>query len=62
MKRLFPLALLAAAAFAVPAAPALAEDTITIGLPHRKLARSTSIRSASSAATSCGAALHPPDQ
>jgi len=31
MKRLFPLALLAAAAFALPAAPALAEDTITIG-------------------------------
>jgi hypothetical protein len=36
MKRLFPLALLAAAAFATPAAPAfitpaLAEDTITIG-------------------------------
>jgi branched-chain amino acid transport system substrate-binding protein len=31
MKRLIPLALLAAAAFAVPAAPALAEDTITIG-------------------------------
>jgi branched-chain amino acid transport system substrate-binding protein len=31
MKRLFPLALLAATAFALPAAPALAEDTITIG-------------------------------
>jgi branched-chain amino acid transport system substrate-binding protein len=31
MKRLIPLALLAAAAFALPAAPAVAEDTITIG-------------------------------
>jgi branched-chain amino acid transport system substrate-binding protein len=31
MKRLFPLALLAAAAFALPAAPAVAEDAITIG-------------------------------
>lgn len=34
MKRLFPLALLAAAAFAVPAAPALAEDTITVGFTY----------------------------
>jgi hypothetical protein len=31
MKRLFPLAILAAAAFALPTAPAVAEDTITIG-------------------------------
>ena len=31
MKRLFPLALLAAAAFALPAVPALAEDSITVG-------------------------------
>ncbi len=31
MKRLFPLAFLAAAAFVLSAAPALAEDTITIG-------------------------------
>jgi branched-chain amino acid transport system substrate-binding protein len=31
MKRLIPLVLLAAAAFALPAAPALAEDAITIG-------------------------------
>ena len=34
MKRLFPLAFLAAAAFAAPAAPALAEDTITIGFTY----------------------------
>jgi len=34
MKRLFPLAFLAAAAFAAPAAPAFAEDTITIGFTY----------------------------
>jgi branched-chain amino acid transport system substrate-binding protein len=34
MKRLFPLALLAAAAFALPAAPAAAEDTVTIGFTY----------------------------
>src|SRR5262249_30769514 len=34
MKRLFPLAFLAAAAFAAPAAPDFAEDTITIGFTY----------------------------
>ena len=34
MKRLFPLALFAAAALALPAAPASAEDTITIGFTY----------------------------